>query len=85
MNKMNKIIDLVNACESTATNVHMRERGVDGTLANDVLLHSARSGYFSARAALEAAVTAQEKQIEQLTKQYESLKIAYGLMHGSSK
>lgn len=38
-----------------------------------------------ARAELEAAVTAQEKQIEQLTKQYESLKIAYGLMHGSSK
>ena len=38
-----------------------------------------------ARAALEAAVTAQEKQIEQLTKQYESLRIAYGLMHGSSK
>jgi len=37
------------------------------------------------RAVLEAAVTAQEKQIEQLTKQYEALKIAYGLMHGSSK
>ena len=37
------------------------------------------------RAALEAAVTAQQKQIEQLTKQYEALKIAYGLMHGSSK
>ena len=58
---MNNIIDLVNACEITATNVHMREREVDGTLANDVLLHSAQSGYFSARAALEAAVTELEK------------------------
>ena len=53
----------------------------------DVLLTSIerKSDSDMHRAALEAAVAAQEKQIEQLTKQYESLRIAYGLMHGGSK